>query len=249
MILQEPPETSPGPPAVPRPQPWSRKTGLTTFISVENNPVSNRKNIAVAVPTNPEGPYTAEQNPMITGNEGIHADQAIDPYAFRDPISGKYYLIWGNGHALLAEVSPNMLTIISSTLKSLPGLTNYNEAPFVTCRKGLYHFTYAINDTRSEYYATGYAKSTNISASYTYRYPILQLNATLDILGTGGNTLVNVPGSDRWYIAYHRFQILGGNRTMRKTCIESVEFDGETGLIKKVVPTPEGVEGEIVPIR
>lgn len=142
-----------------------------------------------------------------------------------------------------------MLTIIPSTLKSLSGLTNYNKAPLVTCRKGLDHFTYAINDTRSEYYATGYATSTNISGSYTYRYPILQLNATLGILGTGGNTLVNVPGSDRWYIAYHRFQIPGGNGTMRKTCIESVEFDGETGLIKKVVPTLEGVAGEIVPIR
>jgi hypothetical protein len=34
---------------------------------------------------------------MILNNESLTSGQAIDPGAFLDPKTGKYYLYWGNG--------------------------------------------------------------------------------------------------------------------------------------------------------
>lgn len=225
----------------------AEKDGKYYFYFSGNNPTFGYKTIGAAVADRPEGPYTAQATAMINNTEALKANQAIDPYAFHDPVSGKDYLFWGNGQALVAELGADMVSIDAGTLVELTaGLTDFNEASAVAYRDGLYHFTYAINDTRSEYYATGYATATSPTGPYTYQYPILQLNETLGILGTGGSTLLNVPGTDDWYIAYHRFQIPGGNGTERETTIDRVYFDEETGLIQKVVPTLESVGSQVV---
>lgn len=226
----------------------AEKNGKYYFYFSGNNPTFNYKTIGVAVADSPEGPYTAQPTAMINGTEALVASQSIDPYAFLDPVSGKHYLFWGNGRALAAQLSDDMLSIEQDTLVALSGsLTDFNEGSSIAYRGGVYHFNYAINDTRSEYYATGYATATNITGPYTYQGPILQLNASLGILGTGGSTLLNVPGTDDWYIAYHRFAIPDGNGTDRETTIDRVYFD-EDGLIEKVVPTLTSVEAETVPV-
>ena len=53
---------------------------------------------------------------------------------------------------------------------------------------------------------------------------------------------MQVPGTDEWYIAYHRFAIPGGDGTHRETTIDRLTF-GADGLIQKVVPTLESVDG------
>lgn len=224
----------------------AERDGKYYFYFSGNNPTYDFKTIGVAVADSPEGPYTAQDTAMINGTESIVASQSIDPYAFQDPVSGKYYLFWGNGQALVAELGDDMVSIKQDTLTQLSGLTSFNEASFIAYRGGLYHFNYAINDTRSEYYATGYATSTSLTGPYTYQYPILQLNASLGILGTGGSTLLNVPGTDDWYIAYHRFQTPDGNGTERETTIDHLYFNNETGLIEKVVPTLSSVGPQTV---
>lgn len=223
----------------------AEKDGKYYFYFSGNNPTFGYKTIGVAVADSPEGPYTAQDSAMINNTESITANQAIDPYAFRDPVSGNYYLFWGNGQALSAQLSDDMLSIRQETLTELSGLTDFNEASFITYRQGLYHLNYAINDTRSEYYATGYATSTNLTGPFTYQGPILQLNETLGVLGTGGSTLLNVPGTDDWYIAYHRFRIPDGNGTMRETTLDRVYFD-DAGLIEKVFATLESVAAQAV---
>lgn len=226
----------------------AEKDGKYYFYFSGNNPTFNYKTIGVAVADSPEGPYTAQDTAMINGTEALVANQSIDPYVFLDPVSGRYWLFWGNGLALAAQLSDDMLSIEPDTLVEVSGeLTDFNEGSSIAYREGLYHFNYAINDTRSEYYATGYATSTNITGPYSYQGPILQLNASLGILGTGGSTLLNVPGTDDWYIAYHRFAIPDGNGTERETTIDRVYFD-QDGLIEKVVPTLTSVEAETVPV-
>lgn len=225
----------------------AEKDGRYYFYFSGNNPALGWKTIGAAVADRPEGPYAAQATAMINNTEAVTANQAIDPYAFHDPVGGRDYLFWGNGRALVAELGADMVSIDASTLAEVSGApADFNEASAVAYRGGLYHFTYAINDTRSEYYATGYATATEPTGPYTSRYPILQLNETLGILGTGGSTLLNVPGTDDWYIAYHRFRIPGGNGTERETTIDRVYFDAETGLIEKVVPTLESVGPEVV---
>ncbi|KAI1176077.1 glycosyl hydrolase [Nemania sp. FL0916] len=204
------------------------------------NPTYNRKTIGVAVGSSPEGPFVAQPKAMILNNEALTSSQAIDAAAFRDPETGKYYLYWGNGSPLMAELSTDMLSIIPSTLLAPTGLTNFREGSFMIYRAGLYHMTYSIDDTRSADYRVGYATATSAVGPFTYRGVILQKDVSKGILGTGHNSIVNVPGTDDWYIAYHRFAIPGGNGTMRETVVDRLEFDGE-GLIRPVVPTLEGV--------
>ncbi|KAI3316954.1 glycoside hydrolase family 43 protein [Xylariaceae sp. AK1471] len=231
--------------------PWASGNGWAPTIIERNrkyyfyfsghNPTYNRKTIGVAVAGSPEGPFTAQPTALILNNEALTSGQAIDPGAFLDPVTGKYYLYWGNGSPLMAELSDDMLSIKSSTLRVPQGLTDFREGSFMIYRKGLYHLTYSIDDTRSENYRIGYATGTSATGPFTYRGVIMQKDAAKGILATGHNSIVNVPGTDDWYIAYHRFAIPGGNGTMRETTIDRMYFDGKTGFIVPVVPTLEGV--------
>ncbi|KAK7752144.1 hypothetical protein SLS62_005888 [Diatrype stigma] len=225
------------------------REGKYYFYFSGNNPEYDRKTIGVAYADSPEGPFTAEPTAMILNNEAITTNQAIDPVVFQDPASGTYYLYWGNGVPLVAELGDNMVSIKWETLGQLEGLVDFREGLFINYRQGLYHLTYSIDDTRSENYRVGYATSETALGPFTYQGVILQKDASQGILGTGHDSVINVPGTDDWYIAYHRFAIPDGNGTMRETAIDRLSFDSTTGLMEVVLPTREGVLPQRVPTR
>ncbi|SME93136.1 Beta-xylosidase [Cellulosimicrobium cellulans J34] len=221
------------------------RDGKYWFYFSGHNPTYNRKTIGVAVADSPEGPFTAQPTAMITNGEAITSGQAIDPAAFRDPQTGKYWLLWGNGGPsngpVMAELNDDMTSIEPDTLRRIPGLTDFREGLFLNYRDGVYHLTYSIDDTGSENYRVGYATADSIDGPWTYRGVILEKDASQGILGTGHSSILNVEGTDDWYIAYHRFAIPGGDGTHRETTIDRLTF-GEDGLIQKVVPTLESVD-------
>ena len=211
--------------------------GTYYFYFSGHNPTYNRKTIGVATAPTPEGPFTANPTAMILNNEAVTSGQAIDPAAFHDPVTGKYYLFWGNGTPLFAELNNDMVSINKSTIKKIEGLTNFREGQFVVYRKGLYHLMYSIDDTGSENYRVGYATSTKATGPWTYRSVILQKDTSQGILGTGHNSVLQLPGTDEWYIAYHRFAIPNGGGYRRETTIDKLFFDPATGFILPVKPT------------
>ncbi|WP_291036643.1 family 43 glycosylhydrolase [Herbiconiux sp.] len=225
----------------------TEKGGKYYFYFSGHNPSVDRKTIGVAVADSPTGPFTAQPEAMILNNEAVTSGQAIDPAAFTDPATGKSYLFWGNGAPVYAELSDDMLSIKQETLKRIEGLTDFREGTFLNYRDGLYHLTYSIDDTGSENYRVGYATATSVDGPWTYRGVLLQKDPSQGILGTGHNSVLNVPGTDDWYIAYHRFQIPGGDGQHRETTIDKLTFDPETGLMQTVVPTLEGVEPQEIP--
>jgi len=206
-----------------------------------HNQALNRKTIGVAVSDSPEGPFTAQPNAMILNNEAVTSGQAIDPAAFKDPVTGKHYLFWGNGSPVYAELSDDMLSLEPGTIKAIGGLTNFREGTFLNYRDGLYHLTYSIDDTGSPNYRVGYATATSIDGPWTYRGAILEKDASQGILGTGHSSIIQVPGTDDWYIAYHRFGIPGGDGTHRETTIDRLHFNPD-GTIAKVVPTLDSID-------
>ncbi|OLN91645.1 Xylosidase/arabinosidase 2 [Colletotrichum chlorophyti] len=225
----------------------AERDGKYYFYFSGHNAALNAKTIGVAVASAPEGPFTAEPEAMILNNEAITASQAIDPAAFQDPVSGKYYLYWGNGRPLVAELNDDMVSIKSDTLQAMSGLVDFREGLFVVYRDGLYHLTYSIDDTGSENYRVGYATSESFAGPWEYHGVILEKDPSQGILGTGHNSMFNVPGTDDWYIVYHRFAIPGGGGYRRETTIDRVTFDSETGLINPVVPTLTSVGPQVVP--
>ncbi|MCY1715342.1 family 43 glycosylhydrolase [Microbacterium sp. SL62] len=222
------------------------KGGKYYFYFSGHEPNANRKMIGVAVANSPEGPFTAEAQPMITNGESVNSGQAIDPAAFRDPQTGKYYLFWGNGKPVYGELSDDMKSIKAGTIKPITGLPDFREGLFMNFRDGTYHLTYSIDDTGSPDYRVGYATSTSIDGPWTYRGILLQKDPSQGILGPAHSSIINVPGTDEWYIAYHRFAIPGGGGTNRETTIDRIQI-GSDGLFQTVKPTLTSVAPREVP--
>jgi hypothetical protein len=70
------------------------------------------------------------------------------------------------------------------------------------------------------------------------------------VVGTGHHSMLNVPGTDRWYIVYHRHAIPGDTGSIRETCLSPLHFNGD-GSIKPVDVNhpafPAGSTGEPLP--
>lgn len=204
------------------------------------------KQIGVAVSDSPTGPFVDSGKPLIERPlpEGAKRGQNIDPDVFCDPVSGKNYLYWGNGYMAVCELNDDMVSVKPNTTKLL--LTNdqyFSEATYVFYRDGYYYFTWSKNDTRSPEYEVRYVRSKSpvgpIDAS-KYQV-ILCKKPEKGIFGTGHQSFIQKPGTDEWYIVYHRFKFpdgitMGINAGFyREVCIDRVYFN-EDGSIKPVDP-------------
>ena len=75
---------------------------------------------------------------------------------------------------------------------------------------------------------------------------MIQKDVEKEILATGHNSVIQVPGKDEWYIVYHRFtrpkgKAMGGDAGFhREVSIDSLKFN-EDGSIIEVKPTLEGI--------
>nr|WP_272926160.1 family 43 glycosylhydrolase [Streptomyces sp. SID8379] len=200
--------------------------------------------IGVATSHSPVGPFTDSGKVLIAANPD-GAGQAIDPAVFIDE-DGQAYLYWGNSSAWVVPLNDDMVSYDPSKVREIEGLADFREGLFVVRRKGTYHLTYSIDDTRSENYRVGYATADSPYGPFTNHGVVLEKDPAQGILGTGHNSMLQVPGTDDWYIAYHRFAIPDGDGTHRETTIDRVAF-GTDGLMKPVTPTLDGVRPRRIP--
>ncbi|WJK39728.1 family 43 glycosylhydrolase [Solwaraspora sp. WMMA2056] len=200
------------------------------------------KHLGVAVADSPTGPFRdALGEPLVPA--GTYPGQMIDPAVFTDD-DGRSYLYWGNGYAYQVELNDDMVSFDPAKVTSHRP-AGYNEGAFVIKRDGRYYFMWSENDTRSEDYQVAYAVGDSPLGPWSERRgTILRKDLSLGIKGTGHHSVVRVPGTDDWYIAYHRFAIPDGDGTHRETTIDRLEFAAD-GSIVPVVPTLESV----TPIR
>lgn len=206
--------------------------------------------IGVAVADNPTGPFTAAREPLIAKfPEGVTRGQQIDPDVFTDPKTGKSYLYWGNGYMAGAELDDDMVSLKPGTTTILTPARSYNEGTYVIYRNGTYYFMWSENDTRSPDYQVRYGTSGSPLGKITVPPGnlVIAKNKNAAIFGTGHHSILQLPGTDEWYIVYHRFNYPKGI-TMgdaagyyREVCIDKLEFNAD-GSIKPVVPTHEGIK-------
>lgn len=213
------------------------------------------KSVGVAVADNPEGPFVdALGHPMLTQEELNTPNLVIDPDVFMDPKTGKYYLYWGNSYLWMAELADDMTSLVPGTIKELIprskiGEYHYLEGSYVFERNGLYYFMWSENITRSARYCVRYLISDSPTELVRNGKPakveeqiVIQQDPSKQIFGTGHNAVINIPGTDDWYIVYHRFTrpegikmgLSGGYN--RETCIDKMEFNAD-GTIRPVKPT------------
>jgi hypothetical protein len=206
--------------------------------------------IGVAVADHPSGPFTDTGKPLIDWKpSGVKGGQEIDADVFTDPVSGKSYLYWGNGYMAGAELNDDMVTLNLSTLKTFNIDDTYREGTHVLYRNGTYYFMWSEDDTRSPNYKVRYATTDSPLGVLTIpeNNIVIRQDADQQIYATGHNSTIQVPGTDEWYLVYHRFTRPKGI-TMgraggyhREVCIDKLEFSAD-GAILEVKPTVGGIE-------
>ena len=219
------------------------------FFYFSGNPVAGGgKQIGVAVADSPIGPFKDLGHPIITESPVGHGQQ-IDVDVFTDPVSGKSYLYWGNGYMAGAELNEDMVSIKKNTLTVLTpkggSLKDYafREAAYVFYRNGLYYFMWSVDDTGSPNYHVAYGTSKSpLGPIKVAKKPVVLIqDPAKEIYGPAHNAVLQIPGTDEWYIVYHRINKNfidreKGPGVHREVCIDRMEFNPD-GTIRKVVPT------------
>ncbi|MEU9733564.1 family 43 glycosylhydrolase [Streptomyces sp. NPDC048002] len=198
--------------------------------------------IGVAVADSPAGPFTdALGEPLVARD--AYPGQMIDPAVFTDA-DGTSYFYWGNTHGYVVPLHADMVSFDPALVREITP-ENFREAFFVIERHGTYYLMWSEDDTRSEDYHVAYATGPSPLGPWTERGTILSKRPEYGILGTGHHAVVNAPGTDDWYIVYHRFALdgpgrPGGDGTHRETTVDRLRFAAD-GTIVPVVPTLESV--------
>lgn len=198
--------------------------------------------IGVAVADSPAGPFKdALGKPLVP--KGQLRGQMIDPSVFTDD-DGQSYLYWGNGEAYVVPLGDDMVSFDPAQVKTITQ-SGYREGSFVVKRDGTYYFMWSEDDTRSEDYRVAYATGPSPLGPWTKRGVILSKRPDQGIKATGHHSVVRVPGTDEWYIAYHRFAVSGpgkprGDGMHRETTLDRMTFAAD-GTIEPVTPTLESV--------
>jgi beta-xylosidase len=197
--------------------------------------------IGVAVAEKPEGPYRDHiGRPII--DRFHNGAQPIDQFAFRDA-DGQYWLIYGGWrHCNIAKLNDDF-----SGLDTLPDGSlfreitpeGYVEGPFMFRREGRYYFMWSEGGWTGPDYSVAYAISDSPFGPFEREGKILQQDPAIGT-GAGHHSVIHRPGSDEWFIVYHRRPPEETDRNARVVCIDRMEFD-ENGKIKPVVITTSGV--------
>lgn len=209
------------------------------------------KKMGVAVADSPVGPFVDFGKPIVEKSP-VGWGQQIDVDVFIDPVSKKPYLYWGNGYMAGAELEPSMTQVKDETITVMTPKGGslkdyaYREAPYVFYRNGLYYFMWSVDDTGSPNYHVAYGTSKSpLGPIEVAKEPIALIqDPQHEIYGTAHNSVIQKPGTDEWYIVYHRINkdyIHFQPGVHREVCIDKLEFNAD-GTIKRVVPTHQGIE-------
>ncbi len=199
--------------------------------------------IGVAVSDSPLGPFKDALGRPLVENDKIRTF-SIDPQAYIDD-DGQSYLYFGNGIPVVWKLQDDMISFVGEPVE-IEGLKDFCEAVWVFKRAGKYYFTWSIDDARSPDYRVGWGIADSPFGPVKPAekdFIILQKNGPA--IGTAHHGVLNVPGTDRWYVAYHRHAIPDGSGYQRQVCLARMEFNAD-GTIRPMDPmSPAFKPGDI----
>jgi beta-xylosidase len=197
--------------------------------------------IGLAVSDGPGGPFKDALGKPLIG--GFHnGAQPIDPFVFRDH-DGQVYLFYGGWkHCNVVRLSADLRHVIpfpdGSTWREItpPG---YVEGSFMIERKGVYYLMWSEGGWTGPDYSVAYATGLSPIGPFKPMGKILQQDDRI-ARGAGHHSVVQVPGTDDWYIVYHRRPLDQTQGERRQLAIDRMIFNPD-GTIRPVVMTNEGV--------
>ncbi len=198
--------------------------------------------IGVAVADKPEGPFTDHLGkPLIS--EIRNGAQPIDQFVFRDK-DGRYYIYYGGwGHCNVARLKNDFTALepfADGNIYKEITPKEYVEGPFMFIRNNKYYFMWSEGGWGGPDYRVAYAIADSPLGPFERIGTILQQDTTV-ATSAGHHSVIQVPGTDEWYIVYHRRPLGETDRNHRVVCVDAMQFDTE-GKIIPVKITREGVK-------
>lgn len=202
--------------------------------------------IGVAVSDRPEGPYKdLLGKPLI--NEIVNGAQPIDQFVFKDD-DGRYYMYYGGwGHCnvvLLNDDFTGLVPFEDGTIYKEVTPASYVEGPFMLKKNGKYYFMWSEGGWGGPDYSVAYAISDSPFGPFERIAKILEQDPEV-ATSAGHHSVLHAPGSEDYYIVYHRRPLGDKARDHRATCIDKMTFD-ENGFINPVKMTFEGVPAQTI---
>ena len=217
---------------IPRDIKWATGQAWAPSIATKNGKYyfyfSANQNIGVAVSNHPMKSFKDPLGKPLVA-KGDFPCQAIDPMVFIDD-DGAAYLYFGQGKCMAVKLNDDMISFDQKAVTSIE-LEGYNEGAFVFNRKGVYYLSWSEHDTRDPRYSVAYATAKSPLGPYKKAEggPILQQKG--EIKAAGHHSIVQVPGSDKWAVAYHRFLVPRPNGVLREICISPLRFSPEGAIL------------------
>ena len=202
--------------------------------------------IGVARSRRPQGPFKDYLGkPLI--DRFHNGAQPIDQFVFRDR-DGSYYIIYGGWqHCNIARLKDDFTGFIpfadGTTFKEITP-AGYVEGAFMFAKDGKYYFMWSEGGWTGPDYAVAYAIASSPFGPFNRVGKILQQNASV-ATGAGHHSVLHAPGSDKWYIIYHRRPLGETDKNHRVVCLDEMRFDKQ-GLIVPVAITKEGVPRDVL---
>ena len=203
--------------------------------------------IGLAVSDSPGGPFRdAIGHPLVSAFH--NGAQPIDPFVYRDDDGGTYLYYGGWGHCNVVRLSADLRSVQpypdGSTWKEItpPG---YVEGSFVIKRKGVYYLMWSEGGWTGPDYRVAYAMGPSPVGPFKPMGIILAQDFRI-ASGAGHHSVVNVPGTDDWYIVYHRRPLGDDNGDHRQLAIDRMTFNAD-GTIAPVTMTNEGIAPRLLP--
>jgi len=214
------------------------------------NDIQNDKEtggIGVARSRRPAGPFEDWLgHPLI--DRFHNGAQPIDPFVFRD-VDGAWYIVYGGWrHCNIARLKDDFtgfLPFPDGTVFREITPEGYVEGAFMLRKDGRYYFMWSEGGWTGPDYAVAYAIGDSPFGPFERVGKILQQDPSV-ATGAGHHSVLHSPGSDRWYIVYHRRPLGETDRNHRVVSIDALRFDAD-GFIQPVKITRSGVPADPLP--
>src|SRR5882757_4951044 len=202
--------------------------------------------IGVAVADNPGGPFKDYLGKPLIGKIYYKA-QPIDQFVYKDD-DGQYYMIYGGwGQCNIVKLNKDFTGFIpfkdGETFKRITP-QDYVEGPVMFKRKSKYYLMWSEGGWTGPDYRVAYAIGETPTGPFN-RIDIVLKQDMKVATGAGHHSVINIPGTDEWYIVYHRRPLGETDGNHRVTCIDKMYFDKDR-LIMPVKITNEGVEARVI---
>jgi len=203
--------------------------------------------IGVARSRQPGGPFKDYLGgPLI--DKFHNGAQPIDPFVFKDRDNSYYITYGGWKHCNIAKLNDDFTGFIpfadGTEFKEITP-QGYVEGSFMIMKDSRYYFMWSEGGWTGPDYAVAYGVASSPFGPFTRIGKILQQDPSV-ATGAGHHSVVQAPGSNKWYIVYHRRPLGEKDRNHRVVCIDEMRFD-EQGLIMPVKITKDGVVRDPLP--